>query len=188
MGGELHQCSPVGFQAVRRRHNTKCFCALRAVSNAVLTVKYAGAGPHPSRGFPAYPWKICVAASCLPCLFCLFAGGEEAGEWFPFCSCSWNFCVARFVGIPCAIVSLHEEAGPHTMKKGFVVCEPASAFALREQRGAAEGATQNRAGIPVLVSHAPGVRRRAVRAGRFLICAAFISPAPRPRAGMSSGH
>ncbi len=52
-----------------------------------------------------------------------------------------------------------------------------------QQRGAAEGATQNRAGIPVHASHAPGVRRRAVRADRFLICAAFFLSAPRPAPG-----
>ncbi len=68
MGGELHQYSPVCLQAVRRRHISKCFCALRAMSNAMFAVKYAGADPHPSRGFPACPWKICVAASRLPCL------------------------------------------------------------------------------------------------------------------------
>ena len=35
MGRELHQCSPVCLQAVRRRHNTKCFCALRADADAI---------------------------------------------------------------------------------------------------------------------------------------------------------
>ena len=34
-------------------------------------VKYAGAAPHPSRIFPACPWKIWVAASASP-LFVLF--------------------------------------------------------------------------------------------------------------------
>ena len=51
-----------------------------------------------------------------------------------------------------------------------------------QQRGAAEGATQNRAGIPVHAPHGPGVRRRAVRAGRFPICCGLLltrSPAPR---------
>ena len=52
-----------------------------------------------------------------------------------------------------------------------------------QQRGAAEGATQNRAGIPVLVSHAPGAHRRAVRAGRSL----FVRPSSYPIPGPAPG-
>ena len=92
-------CTSARLFVFRRRgftHYAKWFCSFRAGSNAMLAVKYAEAGPHPSRGFPACPWKICVAASRLPCLFSLYAGGAEAGECFPFLSCGWNFCVARF--------------------------------------------------------------------------------------------
>ncbi len=92
-------CTSAYVLVFRRRgftHIAKCFCSFRAGSNAVLAVKYAGADPHPSRSFTACPWKICVAASRLPCLLCLYAGGAETGAYFPFLSCSWNFCVARF--------------------------------------------------------------------------------------------
>ena len=140
MGGELHQCSTVCLQAVRRRHNTKCFCALRAGSNAVLTVKYAGAGPHPSRSFPACPWKICVAASRLPCLLCLYADGAMAGECFPSCSCSWNFCV-HALHVPYTILSLQDKADPHTMKNisrrmwvCFCVCDTSTKGSRRKAR------------------------------------------------------
>ena len=158
------------------------------MSNAALAVKYAGAGPHPSRGFPACPWKICVAASRLPCLFCLFAGGEEAGEWFPSCSCSWNFCVARFVGIPCTDVSLHKEASPHRTKNFLVICGSASVFALREQRGAAEGATQKGHGNTDMRIARARRSSPGSSCGPLFIYAAFLVSAPRPRAGMSFGH
>ncbi len=49
-----------------------------------VRVKYAGAAPHPSLYFPACPWKICVAASRLPCLLCLCADGAQSGKWFNF--------------------------------------------------------------------------------------------------------
>ena len=59
---------------------------------------------------------------------------------------------------------------------------------LREQRGAAEGAAQEECG---------NTGKRIARArrsppgsscGPLFICAAFFSLAPRPRAGMASGH
>ena len=46
--------------------NASAHCAQTQMRR--VRVKYAGAGPHPSRGFPTCPWKICVAASRLPCL------------------------------------------------------------------------------------------------------------------------
>ncbi len=101
-----------------------------------VRVKDAGADPHPSRIFPACPWKICVAASRLPCLFCLYAGGAVAGECFPSCSCSWKFCV-HALHVPYTILSLQDKADPHTTKNFLVVCGSASVFATREQRGAA---------------------------------------------------
>ena len=91
MGGELHQFFPVRFYLMRTQAHFKMFRTLCADSNAMLTVKYAGAAPHPSRTFNACPWKVCVAASRLPCLLCLYADGVMAGECFPFLSCSWNF-------------------------------------------------------------------------------------------------
>ena len=78
-------CTSARLLVFRRRgftHHAKWFCSFRAGSNAVLAVKYAGADPHPSRGFPACPWKICVAASRLPCLFSLYAGGADTGGKF----------------------------------------------------------------------------------------------------------
>ena len=187
MGGELHQRSTVRFQTVRRRHNTKCFCALRAMSNAMLAVKYAGAGPYPSRGFTACPWKICVAASRLPCLLCLYADGAMAGECFPFLSCSWNFCV-RALRVPYPILFLHDKADPHTTKTFLDIRGSASVFAIREQRGAAVRRDAKPRG---------NTAQRLVRArrsppgsscGPHFICAALLLSAPRPRAGMSSGH
>ena len=65
---------------------------------------------------------------------------------------------------------------------------PLLMFATRGQSGAAEGATQKEHG---------NTGKRIARArrsppgsscGPLFICAAFFSPAPRPRAGMSSGH
>ena len=147
-----------------------------------VCVKHAGAAPHPSRTFNACPWKICVAASRLPCLLCLYADGVMAGECFPFLSCSWNFCV-RALRIPYTILSLHDKAAPHTTKTFLDVCGSASVFVIREQRGAAEGATQNRTGIPASTSHAPGVRRRAVRAGRTLFMRPSSYPLPGPAPG-----
>ena len=49
--------------------NTSAHCAQTQMRR--VRVKYAGADPHPSRGFTACPWKICVAASASP-LFVLF--------------------------------------------------------------------------------------------------------------------
>ena len=168
----------MGFRRCGGGHISKCFCAL----------KYAGAGPHPSRGFPACPWKICVAASRLPCLFSLYAGGANTGECFPFCSFSWKFCAARFACIPCAVVSPHEEADPHTMKVFLVVCGSASVFATREQREAAVRRDAKPCGNTG--THIARARRSSPGSscGPLFICAAFFSPTPRPRAGMSSGH
>ena len=73
------------------------------MSNAMLAVKYAGADPHPSRGFPACPWKICVAASRLPCLLCLYADGAMAGECFPFL---FSHVVGIFVSALCSSLIL----------------------------------------------------------------------------------
>ena len=74
------------------RHISKRFCALRAVSNAVLTVKYAGAAPHPSRGFPACPWKFCVAASRLPCAFlsASFVTDSHSSQFFLHKCCEFS--------------------------------------------------------------------------------------------------
>ena len=153
-----------------------------------VRVKYAGAGPHPSGIFPACPWKICVAASRLPCLLCLYAGGANTGECFSFLSCSWNVCVARFACVPCADVSLHDEEDPHTIKMFIVVCGSASVFATREQRGAAVRYDAKPCGNT-------GTRLARARrsspgssCGPLFICAAFFVSAPRPRAGMASGH
>ena len=182
MGGELHQCSTVSFQAGRRRHNTKCFCALRAGSNAVLTVKYAGAGPHPSRSFPACPWKICVAASRLPCLFCLCAGGARRAS---------VFLLAHVVGIFVSHASraslvlsfLLIKKQTHIRRKtlssvGLLLC-----LRYVSKGEPPKARRKKRTGIPVHASHEPGVRRRAVRAGRSL----FVRPSSYPLPGPAPG-
>ena len=61
--------------------------------------------------------------------------------------------------------------------------DPLPMFAIREPRGAVEGAAQNRAGIAIRSSHEPGVRRRAVRAGRSL----FVRPSSYPLPGPAPG-
>ena len=149
-----------------------------------VRVKYAGADSHTSRTFTACPWKICVAAFASP-LFVAFIR-----KW-----CGRrreNFLSVHLVGI---FVSHASRASLVlyfsfiikrtyiTMKNFLVVCGAASCFAIREQRGAAEGATQNCAGIPVLASHAPGVRRRAVRADRSLFARSSSYPLPGPAPG-----
>ena len=182
----------------------------------MLTVKYAGAGPHPSRGFTACPWKICVAAFASPlfvtfirrwcghrreiflaahgvenfmsplrvslvCFVCAQAVRTQAGD-FPFISLSWKFCVARFACVPCAIVSLHEEADPHTMSKFFVVCESASCVCDTSAKG-----SRRKARRKTVREHRHAHRTRpALIAGQFVRAALYLcglpltcSPAPR---------
>ena len=153
-----------------------------------VRVKYAGAGPHTLRGFSACPWKICVAASRLPCLFCLCADGVVAGEWFPSCSCSWNVCVARFACIPCAMVSHHDEAAQHTVRKLFIACGAAffvGATSAKGSRRRRDAKPHGNTGRRIARARRPSPGSSC---GPRFICAAFLSPAPRPRAGMSSGH
>ena len=203
MGGELHQCLscvvhfsnahppilPFTFQTVRQQAHAICFTSFRAGSNAVLAVKYAGADPHPSRGFSACPWKICVAAFASP-LFVLFVRRR--------CGHRWEiFHLSHDVGISVPHASRASlmlwfhlmKKRTHTGRKIFSsYVGPLLMFATREQRGAAEGVTQKEHG---------NTGKYLVRARRsppgslcrpLLICAAFFISAPRPRAGMSSGH
>ena len=118
----------------------------------------------------------------LPCLYRLYTGGAEADEYFPSYSFGWKFCVARFACVPCAVVSLHEEADPHTMKVFLVVCGAASVFATREQRGDAVRRDAKRAREYRYSSRT----RPAFVAGQFVRAASLLcgllrirSPAPR---------
>ena len=69
--------------------NVSAHCARTQMRR--VRVKYAGACPHPSRGFTACPWNFCVAASRLPCLFCLCAVGEKTGGRFSIYLISLEF-------------------------------------------------------------------------------------------------
>ena len=183
MGGELHQCSTVCLQAVRRRHNTKCFCALRAGSNAVLAVKYAGAGPHPSRGFPACPWKICVAASRLPCLFCLYAGDADTGGRFSLQRMGLEvLCRTLRVHPLCCYLS-SRESGPTYDKK--VSCRMWVRFLCLRHVSKGEPLKARRKTVREY-RHAHRTRP-AFAAGQFVRAALYLcgllltrSPAPRP--------
>ena len=59
------------FRRCGHMHISTGFDSLCADTDAMLTVKYAGADPHTSRCFSACPWKICVAAFASP-LFVTF--------------------------------------------------------------------------------------------------------------------
>ena len=85
-----------------------------------VRVRYAGAGPHSSRTFPACPWKFCVAASRLPCLWRLGSRGAEAGGGFAFHSYRLFFRV-RALHVPCAVRFAHWGAGPHLSQ--YLLCQ-----------------------------------------------------------------
>ena len=101
-----------------------------------------------------------------------------------FLTAHWieNFVSHAFAYIPCAIVSLHEEADPHTTRKFFIVCGSAVMFATREQRGAAVRRDAKRAREYRYSSRT----RPALIAGQFVRAALYLcgllrirSPAPR---------
>ncbi len=99
-----------------------------------------------------------------------------------FSTCRWNFCVARFACVPCAIVSLHEEAGLHTMKKGFVVCEPAFFVGATSVKGSRRRRDAKRA-REYRQAHRT---RPAVVAGQFVraalyLCGLLLTRSPAPR-------
>ena len=183
MGGELHQCSTVGFQAVRRRHISKRFCALRAGSNAARTCEVCWSGPTSFAKLHRMPVEDLCRRFASP-LFVLFVR-RRCGDGRAF------FLAAHGVGIfvshasraSLVLMFLLMTKRTHTRRESFLsYVGPHALLEPHQQRGAAEDATQNRAGIPVLASHGPGVRRRAVRPGRFPICCGLLlirSPAPR---------
>ena len=148
------------------------------MSNAMFAVKYAGAAPHPSRGFTACPWKICVAASASP-LFVLFVHRRCEDRQALFLTAHWieNFTSHAFACVPCAIVSLHEEAGPHTMKKGFVVCEPAFFVGATSAKGSRRKARRKTVRE---YRYTPRTRPASV-AGQFVRAALYLCGLPRIR-------
>ena len=123
----------------------------------------------------------------LVCFVCAQAVRRRASAFLP-AHLVVSFVSHAFACVPCAIVSPHKEADPHTTKNFIVVCGSASVFAIRKQRGAAVRRDAKPCGNT-------GTRLARARrsspgssCGPLFICAAFLVSAPRPRAGMSSGH
>ena len=189
MGGELHQCSTVGFQALRRRAHCQTFlCTSRGVKCGAYC-EVCWSGPTSFARLHRMPVEdLCRRFRVsLVCFVCTQAVRRRARD-FPFTSYGWNFCVARFACIPYAVIYPHEKADPHGTKNSLVVYGSASVFATREQRGAAVRRDAKPCGN--IGKRIAWARRSSPGSscGPLFICAAFFSPAPRPRAGMSSGH
>ena len=189
MGGELHQCSTVGFQAGRWQAHFKMFLRTSRGLKCGACCEVCGSGPTSFARLHRMPVEdLCRRFRVsLVCFVCAQAVRRQAGD-FPFISFRWKFCVARFACIPYAVIYPHEKADPHRTKNSLVVCGSASVFATREQRGAAVRRDAKPCGNT-------GTRLTRARrsspgssCGPLFICAAFLVSVPRPCAGMSSGH
>ena len=133
------------------------------------------ASPH-ARGRFVSPLRV-----SLVCDVCTQAVRRRASG-LPFSTCRRNFCAARFACIPCAMISSHEEAAPHTTKNFIVVCGSASVFATREQRGAAVRRDAKRV-REYRQAHRPCpafVAGQFVRAALYL-CGLLLTRSPAPR-------
>ena len=145
------------------------FISLCADASAMLTGKYAGSSPHPSRIFPACPWKFCVAASRLPCAFLssLFVTGSHSSQFFPRKCCelfSVSLCVKD--------ISLITQGAPRFPAKGFFcayICLPDGFFCgTRVSRRGLFPA--GRAGLPHCArsgAENPGMQKRPAQGGAF---------------------
>ena len=189
MGGELHKCSPVGFQAGQRRHNTKCFCALRAGSNAARAREVCWSGPTYVESLLRMPVEDLCRRFASP-LFVEVVRRRcgDGRAFFLAVHGVGSFVSHALACIPCADVSLYEEADPHTTRNILSYVIPHFLLEPHQQRGAAV----RRDAKPCGNTGTPLARARRSSPGSsygpLLFCAAFFSPAPRPSAGMSSGH
>ena len=119
MGGELHQCllvscifqmhipfaSPFGSDGAGAGTFQKLSVHCARIQMRRVRVRYAGAGPHTSHTFPACPWKFCVAASRLPCLWRLYSRGSKTDGGFSF----YSYCLG--FRVPCVVRFAHLDAG-----------------------------------------------------------------------------
>lgn len=104
-----------------------CFNSLRAVSDAMLTVKYAGADPHTSRHFTACPWKICVAAFASPLFVALVLTrcGRRPEIAFSITQLEILCCTLSRASIELLFHLMKQRA--HIRQETFlVICRPAS--------------------------------------------------------------
>ena len=181
MGGELHQCSTVGFQAGRRQAHCNLFYFILRGVKCGACCEVCWSGPTSFGNLPRMPVED-LCRRFRVSLVCLYAGGAKADECFPPCSFGWNFCVARFACVPCAIVSLHEEADPHTMSKFFVVCESASCVCDTSAKGSRRKARRK----TVREYRYTHRTRPALIAGQFVraalyLCGLLLTRSPAPR-------
>ena len=131
--------------------------------------------PH-ARGRFVSPLRV-----SLVCCVCTQAVRIRASA-FLFSHAVGIFVSHALACIPCAMISSHEEAGPHGTKNFLVVCGSASVFAIREQRDAAVRRDAKRA-REYRYTHHTGP---AFVAGQFARAALYLcgllrirSPAPR---------
>ena len=184
MGGELHQCSPVGFQAVRIHTPCKMVLLIARRLKCGACCEACWSGPTYVETLHRMPVEDLCRRFRVSLVCDVYTQAvRRRTSAFLLTHLVGSFAShALRASLMLSFLFMTKRA--HIRRKPFsTYVGPHFLLEQHQQRGAAEGATQNRAGIPVHAPHGPGVRRRAVRGGRSL----FVRPSSHPLPGPAPG-